>query len=64
MSNSILGHGRKGLQLTFAVTLVLLFASGVILLRAVRTYPRDVATASASRDKERADLRRPPPVPT
>ena len=54
MSNSILGHGRKGLQLTFAVTLVLLFASGVILLRAVGSYPRDVATASASRDKERA----------
>ncbi|HEX4862569.1 MAG TPA: MFS transporter, partial [Acidimicrobiales bacterium] len=58
MSNSVLGHGRKGLQLTFAVTLVLLFASGVILLRAVRTYPRDVATASASRDKERSAFSR------
>lgn len=56
MSNSVLGHGRKGLQLTFSVTLVLLFASGVILLRAVRTYPRDVATASASRDKERSSV--------
>ena len=52
MSNSVLGHGRKGLQLTFTITLVLLFASGVILLRAVRTYPSDVATASASRDRE------------
>jgi predicted MFS family arabinose efflux permease len=60
MSNSVLGHGRKGLQLTFSVTLVLLFASGVILLRAVRTYPRDVATASASRDKERAGTSAPP----
>lgn len=52
MSNSILGHGRKGLQLTFSLTLVLLFASGVILLRAMKTYPRDVATASASRDRQ------------
>jgi MFS family permease len=54
MSNSVLGHGRRGLQLTFAVTLVLLFASGVILLRGMKTYPRDVATASASRDRQRA----------
>lgn len=52
MSNSALGHGRKGLQLTFTVTLFLLLASGVILLRAVRTYPTDVATASASRDRQ------------
>jgi MFS family permease len=52
MSNSALGHGRKGLELTFSLTLVLLFASGVILLRAIKTYPTDVATASASRDRE------------
>lgn len=52
MSNSVLGHGRKGLELTFSLTLVLLFASGVILLRAVKTYPSDVATASASRDRQ------------
>ena len=65
LSNSILGHGRIGLQRTFAVTLVLLFASGVILLRAVKTYPRDVATASASRDREREALRRSgPPAPS
>ena len=52
MSNSVLGHGRQGLERTFSLTLILLFASGVILLRAVKTYPVDVATASASRDQE------------
>lgn len=52
MSNSVLGHGRQGLQLTFTLTLVLLLASGVILLRAIKTYPSDVATASASRDRQ------------
>ncbi len=37
-----------GLQVTFGVMLVPFLASGVILLRALRTYPRDVATAAAS----------------
>lgn len=43
-----LGGGHRGLQITFGVMLVPLAASGVILLRALRTYPRDVATAAAS----------------
>lgn len=61
MSNSVLGHGRQGLQLTFTLTLVLLLASGVILLRAIKTYPSDVATASASRDRQLQRRRREDP---
>jgi MFS family permease len=44
----LLGHGRIGLQWTFLVMLVPLLANGVILLIAVRSYPRDVATAAAA----------------
>jgi MFS family permease len=44
-----LGGGRGGLQWTFAILLVPLAANGVILFVAVRSYPRDVATAAASR---------------
>jgi MFS family permease len=47
-SDQVFGGGRSGLQWTFALMLVTLLASGVVLLRAVRTYPRDVATAGAS----------------
>jgi predicted MFS family arabinose efflux permease len=48
-SDEIFGGGRHGLQWTFSIMLVSMGASGVILLRALRTYPRDVATAGASR---------------
>lgn len=44
----LLGGGHRGLQVTFMVMLLPLAASGVILLRALRTYPVDVATAGAS----------------
>ncbi len=37
-----------GLRTTFAVMLLPFLASAVILFRAMRTYPRDVATAAAS----------------
>jgi MFS family permease len=37
-----------GLEYTFLVMLVLLFAAGLLALSALRSYPRDVATASAS----------------
>lgn len=37
-----------GLEITFLIMLVPLAAGGVILLRARRSYPRDVATAAAS----------------
>jgi MFS family permease len=47
-SDHIFGGGRSGLQWTFAIMLLSMGASGVILLRAMRTYPQDVATAAAS----------------
>ncbi len=47
----------RSLQWTFLVMLLPLAANAVILFRAVRTYPRDVATAAASGDRERALLR-------
>ncbi|HEY3810792.1 MAG TPA: MFS transporter [Acidimicrobiales bacterium] len=48
LSERVFGGGRSGLQWTFAVLLIVMTASGVILLRALRTYPRDVATAAAA----------------
>ncbi|HWE33611.1 MAG TPA: MFS transporter [Solirubrobacteraceae bacterium] len=39
----------RGLEITFLVLLGTLVAAGVFLLRARATYPRDVATAAASR---------------
>jgi MFS family permease len=44
----LLGGGRSGLQYTFILMLAPLAASGFILLRALRTYPQDVATAAAA----------------
>ncbi|HLI01167.1 MAG TPA: MFS transporter [Acidimicrobiales bacterium] len=44
----LLGGGRVGLKWAFLVMLLPLFANGVILLLALRTYPRDVATAAAA----------------
>jgi predicted MFS family arabinose efflux permease len=48
VSDYVFGGGRSGLQWTFAIMLVPLAASAVLLFRALRTYPRDVATAAAS----------------
>lgn len=50
VSDHVFGGGRSGLQLTFVVMLVPLFANGVLLVRALRTYPRDVATAAAAQN--------------
>jgi MFS family permease len=47
-SDYVFGGGRSGLQWTFAVMLLPLAASAYFLFKALRTYPRDVATASAS----------------
>jgi predicted MFS family arabinose efflux permease len=47
VSDNIFGGGRSGLQWTFIVMLVPLGASAWLLLKARRTYPRDVATAAA-----------------
>jgi MFS family permease len=49
VSDHVFGGGRSGLQWTFAVMLVPLAASAWLLYRALGTYPRDVATAAASR---------------
>jgi MFS family permease len=48
MSDYVFGGGRSGLQWTFAFMLLPLAASANYLFKALRTYPRDVATASAS----------------
>jgi MFS family permease len=48
VSEYVFGGGRSGLQWTFVVMLVPLAANAVILFRAMRTYPRDVATAAAA----------------
>jgi MFS family permease len=51
-----------GLQRAFLIMLVALLANGVILLRALRTYGRDVATAMASeRETARAGMAAGPP---
>ncbi|MBV9165729.1 MAG: MFS transporter [Solirubrobacterales bacterium] len=48
-----------GLEITFLIMLTALFAAGVFLLYARRTYPRDVATAAAS---NQGGQRRPTPA--
>ena len=48
VSDYVFGGGRSGLQWTVAIMLLPLAASAYFLFRALRTYPRDVATASAS----------------
>jgi predicted MFS family arabinose efflux permease len=49
VADYVFGGGRSGLQWTFAVMLVPLAASAVLLFSAIRTYPQDVATAAAAR---------------
>ena len=48
VSDYVFGGGRFGLQWTFVLMLVPLAASAYLLFRAVKTYPRDVATAAAA----------------
>jgi MFS family permease len=48
VSDYVFGGGRAGLQWTFVIMLLPLAASAYFLFRALGTYPRDVATASAS----------------
>jgi MFS family permease len=48
VSDYVFGGGRSGLQWTFALMLLPLAASAYFLFKALSTYPRDVATASAS----------------
>ena len=42
------GGGEQGLGYTFVVFLAVLLLAGLAILPALRTYPRDVATADAS----------------
>jgi MFS family permease len=53
VSDYVFGGGRSGLQWTFVVMLVPLAASAYFLFKALRTYPRDVATATASARAQR-----------
>jgi len=46
--------GARGLEISFLLLLVTLAAAGIFLLRARHTYPRDVATAAASRQSSEA----------
>lgn len=47
LAGQVFGGGTAGLEHTFLLMLIPLFASGFIGLIALRTYPRDVATADA-----------------
>jgi sugar phosphate permease len=49
-ADHVFGGGRHGLELTFLVMLLPLAANGILLFRATRSYPRDVATAAAAQD--------------
>jgi MFS family permease len=53
VSDHVFGGGRSGLQWTFVVMLVPLLASAYLLFRALRTYPRDVASAAAIAEEPR-----------
>jgi hypothetical protein len=44
------GQGDTGLRDTFLVMLLPLVVAGLVLMLAVRTYPRDVATAHATEE--------------
>jgi MFS family permease len=46
-SDYVFGGGRSGLQWTFGLMLLPLVVSAYFLFKALRTYPRDVASASA-----------------
>jgi predicted MFS family arabinose efflux permease len=51
-SETIFGGGDHGLEYTFLVFLVTPIAAGMLALTALRTYPRDVATAAESHRRQ------------
>jgi MFS family permease len=53
-SDHLFGGGHTGLQWTFVIMLLPLAASAFLLFKALRTYPRDVASAAASTPAARA----------
>jgi MFS family permease len=48
VSDHVFGGGRSGLQWTFAIMLLPLAASAYFLFKALRTYPRDVASTTVA----------------
>jgi MFS family permease len=63
LSDYVFGGGRGGLQWTFLIMLLPLGANAVFLGRAMRTYPRDVATAAAAEQAGVGEEVQPPPAP-
>ena len=55
VADLVFGGGNNALHWTFLVMLLPLGASSVILFRAMRTYPQDVATAAAAASPSRTD---------
>jgi MFS family permease len=60
----ISASAARGLEISFLIMLTSLAAAGVFLLRAHRTYPRDVATAGESQRFERQRRARPATDPS
>lgn len=48
-SDIVFGNSHGALRWTFLIMLIPLFASSLVLFRALSSYPRDVATAAAAR---------------
>lgn len=51
-SDRVFGGGRHGLEYTFLAFLVVLVVAGALALIATRTYPRDIATAAESYQRQ------------
>ena len=64
VSDHVFGGGRSGLQWTFVVMLLPLGASAWLLVKALKTYPADVATAAAAAAADRRSQRRERETPT
>jgi predicted MFS family arabinose efflux permease len=52
VSQTVFDDGEHGLEYTFLVFLATLVIAGLLALTALRTYPRDVATAAASHRRQ------------
>lgn len=57
VSEQVFGGGSQGLTYTFLVMLIPLLIAAALGVIALRTYPVDVATASASIDRAGTDPR-------
>ncbi|HJT04765.1 MAG TPA: MFS transporter [Pseudonocardiaceae bacterium] len=52
VSQSVFHSGKHGLEYTFLLFLITLIIAGLLALTALRTYPRDVATAAESHRRQ------------